>query len=239
MSTLARNRVSFGQKAFALALIAGLAVGIGSMARAQQLAANDETPQPPPPPVAPISLEGNVDNGRVLAETCRGCHAVPGYQNVYPTYNVPKLGGQNAAYITVALQDYRRGSRSHPTMRAQAAVLSDQDIADIAAYFASLMEAPTTGMSDATAEEIEAGKLKAATCAACHGEAGISKGPQWPNLAGQHASYLEQALHEYKDGQRRDMIMGPMAGTLDEAAIEQVAAYFAAQPGLFTLPEEP
>jgi cytochrome c553 len=222
-------------RALALALL----IGPGGFAAAQQLASNNEAPQPPPPPVAPIALEGNVENGRALAETCTGCHGIPGYQNVYPTYNVPKLGGQNAAYITVALQDYRRGSRSHPTMRAQASVLSDQDIADIAAYFASVKGEPTVGISGADPAQLEVGKQKAAACAACHGEAGISKGPQWPNLAGQHVSYLRQALHEYQAGylagQRRDIIMGPMVSTLDEQAIEDIAAYFASQPGLFTI----
>jgi cytochrome c553 len=231
VSTFVRNRISFALRALVLVFI----VGPGGFAAAQQLASNDEPPQPPPPPLAPITLEGNVERGRVLAETCSGCHGVPGYQNVYPTYNVPKLGGQNGAYITVALQDYRRGSRSHPTMRAQAAVLADQDIADIAAYFTSVKGTPTTGMSDATAEEIQAGKEKSAACVACHGEAGVAQGPQWPNLAGQHASYLRRALHEYHDGERRDAVMGPMSATLDDEAIENVAAYFASQPGLFTI----
>ncbi|HEU4618873.1 MAG TPA: cytochrome c [Gammaproteobacteria bacterium] len=232
MSTLVTNRVSFAAKALAVALF----LAPFGFAAAQQLAANTEPTQPPPPPVSPITLKGDPEQGQTLATTCSGCHGVPGYQNVYPTYNVPKLGGQNGAYITVALQDYRRGSRSHPTMRAQASVLSDQDIADIAAYFSSVKGKPSTGMSDGTPAQIQAGKEKSAACAACHGEAGISKGPQWPNLAGQHASYLRQALQEYKAGGRRDVIMGPMATTLDDDAIEAIAAYFAAQPGLFTTP---
>jgi cytochrome c553 len=233
VSTLARKRVSFASRAFVFALV----IAPCAFAAAQQLAANTEQPaqQPPPPPVAPITLQGDPAQGRTLAATCSGCHGIPGYQNVYPTYNVPKLGGQNGPYITVALQDYRRGSRSHPTMRAQAAVLSDQDIADIAAYFVSVKGTPSTGMSDATEAQVQAGQKKVAACAACHGDVGIAQGPQWPNLAGQHASYLRQAMQEYKTGERKDVIMGPMVSTLDDEAMEDIAAYFAAQPGLFTV----
>lgn len=81
---------------------------------------------------------GNVENGAVRGETCLGCHGVVSYNNVYPTYKVPKLGGQHSDYIIAALKSYRSGERNHPTMRAQAAGLSDQDIEDVAAYLASL-----------------------------------------------------------------------------------------------------
>ena len=81
---------------------------------------------------------GDAERGAIRAETCLGCHGVASYTNVYPTYRVPKLGGQHADYIGAALKGYRSGERSHTTMRAQAANLSDQDIDDIAAYFASL-----------------------------------------------------------------------------------------------------
>ena len=80
---------------------------------------------------------GDVEAGRVKAFTCMGCHGVPGYTNVYPTYHVPKLGGQHAQYMVAALKAYKNGQRSHTTMRAQADNLSDQDMEDIAAYFES------------------------------------------------------------------------------------------------------
>lgn len=83
------------------------------------------------------ALEGDPAAGRVAAETCLGCHAVETYQNAYPAYHVPKLGGQSAAYIASALKAYRDGSRSHPTMHANAENLSDETIADIAAYLAA------------------------------------------------------------------------------------------------------
>ncbi len=84
-----------------------------------------------------VFAEGDVNAGRQKAETCMGCHAVPHYVNTYPTYHVPKLGGQHQEYIIAALNGYKDKQRSHSTMHANAASLSDQDIADIAAYFAS------------------------------------------------------------------------------------------------------
>ena len=89
---------------------------------------------------AEVRAQGDVKAGQVKAIPCMGCHAIPGYSNVYPTYHVPRVGGQQAAYIELALKAYRAQERSHPTMQAQAASLSDQDIADIAAYFATKPE---------------------------------------------------------------------------------------------------
>lgn len=82
---------------------------------------------------------GDAQAGKIKASTCMGCHGIPAYTNVYPTYHVPKLGGQSAEYIVSALKAYKSGERNHPTMHAQAASLSEQDMADIAAY---LSQAP-------------------------------------------------------------------------------------------------
>ena len=75
--------------------------------------------------------------GKTLAYTCHGCHGVPDYKNAYPNYRVPKLGGQNEAYIVSALNAYAKGERPHPTMHAQSATLTDQERADIAAFLAA------------------------------------------------------------------------------------------------------
>jgi cytochrome c553 len=191
-----------------------------------------QTSAPPAAPLMPITLDGNAERGAVIAETCKGCHGIPGYFNANPAYHVPKLGGQNADYIEVALQGYRRGSRGHDTMQAQASSLSDQDIADIAAFFATFEGEPEASRTRASAEKIEAGRAKAATCVACHGPEGVAGAPQWPNLAGQHETYLNEALGQYKDGSRVDLVMNPLMGPLDEASIEELAAFFAAQPHL-------
>jgi len=69
---------------------------------------------------------------------CQGCHGIADFRTAYPdVYNVPKLGGQGAAYLVKALQDYKSGARKHPSMNGIAASLSDQDMADLAAYYAS------------------------------------------------------------------------------------------------------
>ena len=90
----------------------------------------------PPPPLAPV-LTSNAQEGRLRVYTCAGCHGIAGYRNAYPTYHVPKIHGQNAQYLVAALTAYRAGQRKHPTMQAQGESLSDQDIADIAAYLSS------------------------------------------------------------------------------------------------------
>jgi len=79
-----------------------------------------------------------VERGRQLAYTCQGCHGIAGYRNAYPHFHVPKIGGQSQQYLVNALQEYKAGDRSHPTMQAQAQSFSDADIADIAAFLSSL-----------------------------------------------------------------------------------------------------
>lgn len=81
--------------------------------------------------------EGNPEAGAIKAGQCSGCHGIPGWRNAYPAYRVPKLGGQHPAYIIAALQAYKNGTRDHSTMQAIAAGLSDQDMADLAAFFGS------------------------------------------------------------------------------------------------------
>ena len=82
--------------------------------------------------------EGDVAAGREKAFTCTGCHSAPGLRNAYPGFQVPKLGGQHAEYLVSALKAYKNKERPHPTMQAHAATMTEQDMADIAAYFSSL-----------------------------------------------------------------------------------------------------
>jgi cytochrome c553 len=84
------------------------------------------------------AAEGDAAAGKRKTSMCAGCHGIGGYKTVFPeVYHVPRLGGQHAAYMVKALQEYKAGNRSHPSMRAIAAGLSDQDMADLAAYYAS------------------------------------------------------------------------------------------------------
>ena len=98
------------------------------------LTAQQETPAAP----APAPLVGNPDTGRTLTYTCLGCHGIEGYKNAYPSFKVPKIGGQSADYLANALTEYRNGNRKHPTMQAQAQSFSEQDIADIAAFLSTV-----------------------------------------------------------------------------------------------------
>ena len=179
------------------------------------------------------NADGDAARGESLGYTCLGCHGIEGYRNAYPSYRVPKLGGQKATYLTIALQGYRDGTRKHPTMSAQASSLSDQDIADVTAYLASLGGATVAAGGSSTA-----GFEPAQNCVACHGQNGISLSPSWPTLAGQHEDYLVHALSQYRSGERKDPVMAQMAATLTEDAVQQVAKYFASLAGLETTKAE-
>ena len=95
-------------------------------------------PAAAPAAAAPAALKGNPENGHQLAFTCRGCHGVEGYKNAYPSYHVPRIGGQSEQYLSNALTEYREGKRKHPTMQAQAQSFTPQDIADLAAYLSTV-----------------------------------------------------------------------------------------------------
>lgn len=96
------------------------------------------SPAPAPTAAAPAALTGSFDNGRVLAYTCQGCHGITGYKNAYPSYRVPKIGGQTQQYLSQALSEYRHGKRRHPTMQAQSMSFSEQEIADLAVYLSTV-----------------------------------------------------------------------------------------------------
>ncbi|ENE1251806.1 c-type cytochrome [Stenotrophomonas maltophilia] len=103
---------------------------------AAQPAPAPATPAPAPAPAA--APTGNFDNGRVLAYTCQGCHGITGYKNAYPSYRVPKIGGQTQQYLAQALTEYRQGKRRHPTMQAQSMSFSEQEIADLSVYLSTV-----------------------------------------------------------------------------------------------------
>ncbi len=177
----------------------------------------------------PAVAEGDVEAGEAIAYTCLGCHGIEGYRNAYPSFRVPKLGGQKAGYLEIALRGYRDGMRKHPTMVGQARSMSDQDIADVSAYLASL-----GGETVAAGGTQDASFDKAATCTACHGANGISVNAAWPTLAGQHEDYLLNALTQYRDGTRTDPVMTAQAALLAEEDLAKLARYFASLDGLET-----
>ena len=178
---------------------------------------------------SPAAAQGNAERGAKLAYTCQGCHGIEGYRNAYPSYRVPKLGGQKAAYLVAALQGYRDGSREHPTMQAQASSMSDEEMQDLAAYFSSVAnETVAAGGSETAGIEV------ASTCVACHGQNGISVSPTWPTLAGQYEDYLAHALNQYRDGTRKNAVMAQMAAPLTDEDVKVLARYYASLEGLET-----
>jgi len=169
---------------------------------------------------------GDPAAGKYKFTTCAGCHAIAGYTNVYPSYHVPRLGGQHPEYIIAALKAYQAGDRQHPTMHANAYSLSDQDMADIAAYVAGFGPAEDTSPVQGN---VTAGKEKAANCVACHGQDGNGPDPNFPRLAGQHEDYLNKVLQEYRSGVRKNAIMNGMVATLSEQDLADLAAFYASQ----------
>jgi cytochrome c553 len=178
---------------------------------------------------------GDVEAGKKKFYTCQGCHSVPGYTNTYPTYHVPRIGGQHADYVVAALNAYRDEERKHGSMKSNVDNLSEQDMENIAAYVSKFRgmnsTLPITGNP-------QAGKTKAASCASCHGEDGNSENAMFPRLAGQYESYLIRALSEYKSGTRSNPMMMGFAATLSEEDMRDVAAYYASQKKGLTVPAD-
>jgi cytochrome c553 len=180
------------------------------------------------PVLAQQAAAGDAARGKQLSYTCLGCHGIDGYKNAYPMYSVPKLEGQHPEYLAAALTGYRDGDRAHLTMHSQASTLSDQDILDIATYFAGKPLAPS-GNKPASAP------AAAGLCTSCHGADGVAIAPTYPSLAGQHPDYIVRALNEYKSGGRKNPIMKGFAGNLQDADMAAIAKYFSGlTPGLKT-----
>ncbi|MDF3018989.1 MAG: hypothetical protein K0Q92_292 [Steroidobacteraceae bacterium] len=181
------------------------------------------------------AFNGDAKQGKELAYTCNGCHAIPNYKNVYPTYSVPKLHGQRPQYLVAALKAYKSGERSHGTMHSQAASMSDQDMADVAAYLAG-PEVLSESKNDVPAEKRP---KSSEVCLACHGTNGVGITPDYPTISGQHRDYLVRALIDYQKGGRKNAIMAGMAANLTREEIDALAAYYAGQkPALQSVPKK-
>ena len=186
--------------------------------------------------------------GQKKAAMCIGCHGIQGYQASFPeVHKVPMISGQNAKYLASALGAYKKGERRHPTMRAIAATLSDQDMADLAAFYEKHTGSSIKTVSDAApaapSAEVAALLTKGA-CASCHG-ANFSKpiDAGYPKLAGQHADYLYVALKAYQvEGNphvgRANAIMAGQAKQFKLAELKEISKYLASLPGeLATVPQ--
>ena len=192
-------------------------------------------------------VKGDAKAGEKKRAMCIGCHGIQGYQASFPEiYKVPKISGQGAKYIVSALSAYKKGDRKHPTMRGVADNLSDQDMADLAAYYES------HGKVDGAMVQVKAvdGSAKAAelvkkgACVSCHGD-NFSKpiDPSYPKIAGQYGDYLFVALKAYKTDNnpkvgRANGIMGGVVKQFSNAELKELAGYVSALPGeLKTVPQ--
>ena len=176
--------------------------------------------------------------GEKKMQMCAGCHNLPGYQASFPEiYKVPKIAGQNAKYIVASLNAYKKGERKHPSMRAIATTLSDQDMADIAAYYEQLEKSAAAPAAPAEAPAEIAKLLTKANCESCHGKNFSTPiDPSYPKLAGQYADYLYVALKAYQTDHnprvgRSNAIMMGMARPYTHAEIKAMAKYLSSLPG--------
>ena len=170
----------------------------------------------------------DAEAGKIAFETCRGCHSIPNYSNVYPTYYVPKVGGQRAEYIVSALKAYKEKGRPHGTMKANTYDLSDQTMENIAKYLES---SKTRGNSSPAKGDASIGKKLAESCVGCHAE-GPNAGSGIPRLAGQYGNYLVKVMKDYQSGKRNNALMQSMVNGLSQEDLENISAYFASMKGL-------
>ena len=186
-------------------------------------------------------IKGDAKAGEAINAMCIGCHGIKGYQASFPeVYRVPMISGQSAKYIAAALNAYKKGDRKHPTMRSIAETLTDQNIADLAAFYSQhgLPEGKSTAPKEAKAPSAQvAALLNKANCASCHG-ANFSApiDPSYPKIAGQHADYLFVALKAYKNDAnqvvgRNNAIMAGMAKQYTNAELKAMANYLASLEG--------
>jgi cytochrome c553 len=198
-------------------------------------------------PVIAQDVKGDAQAGEKKIAMCIGCHGIKGYQASFPeVYKVPMISGQGAKYIVSSLNAYKKGDRKHPSMRGVADNLSDQDMADIGAYYEA------HGKVDAAAATAKAADgsarvtalVQKGACTSCHGDS-FSKpiDPSYPKLAGQHADYLFVALKSYKsEGHalwgRNNGVMGGISKQYSNAELKELAGYLSSLPGeLKTVPQ--
>jgi cytochrome c553 len=174
----------------------------------------------------------DVAEGKRLADaTCASCHGANG---ISTTPGVPNLAGQRPAYLYRELRVYQAGGRGESAMNNAVKFLSDDALVKVAAYYASLDPAAAGAADGAQAapsesDPVQAGKAAAASCAGCHGEAGISKTPGMPSLVGLDPKYLVAAMAAYRSGQRKNEVMKSILGPIRDADLNNIALYYALQ----------
>jgi cytochrome c553 len=182
----------------------------------------------------PVAAAGNAGKGQpIVASVCAACHGTDGNT---PIAVNPNLAGQHATYLYKQLSDYKSGRRKNPIMSGMVANLSDDDMRNVAAYFAQQKAAPgaakdrdlvVTGQQLYRAGDSAAG---VPACAACHAPNGVGIPVQFPRLSGQHGEYTAAQLVSFRSGERANdsnSVMRTIAGRMSDKAIAAVAEYIA------------
>ncbi len=191
---------------------------VADHAGAQQCSVCHNPHSPKLASAAAATSAGNAGAGKAKAAACAGCHGAEGIGKDLPG---PTLAGQNEAYFIEAMKAYANGARKDAMMSPAARGLSNQDLADLAAYYAAQKcQSSLAGSRQASAA--------AAKCVACHGADGVSANRAWPHLVGFSKAHLVDALQAYKSGARKDPMMAGVLKTMSDAEIDGAAAYYAA-----------
>lgn len=183
--------------------------------------------------LARAQVAGDAEAGKAKATPCAACHGITGNGGGDPTW--PKLAGQVPAYLVEQLKLFKTGERKNPLMNAQAAPLSEQDMRDLAAFYAAQELEPGAAGDKELAlagQEIYRGGVReqnVPACMSCHGPSGHGIPPRFPRVNSQKAAYTEKQMLDFKTGRRQDNdnIMSPIASRMSEAQIRAVAEYLA------------
>jgi len=186
-----------------------------------------------------VAAQGNAESGKAKSAMCAACHGADG-NSLVPMY--PKLAGQSANYIAKQLADFKKGAssagkegRNNPIMGGMVMALSEQDMADLGAYFASQTRTATTDVSNDVAHNLYLGgdtERNITACVACHGQKGQGMpAAGFPSLASQNAEYIKIQLTTFRSGQRandNNAMMRNVAAELTDDEIMKLAQHIAA-----------
>ena len=190
-------------------------------------------------------IKGDAKAAEQKIAMCIGCHGIKGYQASFPeVYRVPMISGQNAKYIVASLNAYQKGERKHPTMRGISASLSEQDMADLGAYYEQHGKTEPVAKTPNAPDAKVAALVQKGACISCHGD-NFSKpiDPSYPKLAGQHKDFLYVALKSYKTENlatwgRNNGVMGGIAKQFSNAELKAISAYIGSLEGdMKTVPQ--
>ena len=180
-----------------------------------------------------LAEQGNAEAGKQKSATCAACHGSDGNS---PLDQFPKIAGQVPGYVAGQLHSFQSQERNNAIMMGMVGSLSDQDMADIDAFYAS-QEMSTGSIAADQEEDARAGEsiyrggiaqYSVPACMSCHGPSGSGIAPNFPRLAGQHATYIEAQLLAFKSGTRNNPMMQTIAFPLSEEQIKQLALYISA-----------